>query len=454
MKHRIINPDIREELVKTLQLALPIALAQIAYITMGTVDTLMVGGLGAASIGGIGLGSSLFSIVLVLGVGLLSSMDTLISQAEGAKQEVRSRHLLYQGLWLALLASIPLSLCLVFLGNSLSAWGVTPEVRKIAQAYVNISVWSLPFSFIQLALQRYWQAKQKASIVTWVLILANLCNILGNLVFIFGRFGFPQMGALGTAVSTLLCRIFMAVFLWIYTEKEIGILRPSIREKFSIAPQITLLRELLRIGLPASVTIGLEVGVFSMASIFAARISAASAAAHQIVLSIVSVTFMIPLGIGAATSVRVGFKLGAQNSRGALHAGWVGILLATGIMTVSSICMLIFPRWVLGIFTHEPDVTHLGLGILFFAALFQIFDGTQVAAAGALRGLGKTKIPMIANFLGHYAIGLTLGLWLAFHQNWGLRGIWAGLGTGLCAVALSLTWYWNKKTRKKNAPAH
>ena len=212
-------------------------------------------------------------------------------------------------------------------------------------------------------------------------------------------------------------------------------------------PNPVLIKEMCVLGLPAAGQLGLEVGVFGIAAIISGHISTLAAAAHQIVISIASLTFMIPLGIGNASGVRVGYRLGAGDPSGARLAGWLGIGLSVVIMTFSCVLMLLFPEIILSSFTKENLVLSLSLNVLFMAALFQIFDGIQVCTTGTLRGLGDTRVSMIANLVGHYCVGLPLGLFLAFKLNQGLPGLWTGLATGLFVVAVWLTWVWNQKTK-------
>jgi MATE family multidrug resistance protein len=206
--------------------------------------------------------------------------------------------------------------------------------------------------------------------------------------------------------------------------------------------------QLLRLGFPAAMQMVLEVGVFALATTLAARLPAEALAAHQIVLNIASLTFMVPLGVGSATAVLVGQALGRGEQAGAVTTGWRGFQLGVGFMAISGLAFLLFPGPLLGCYTHDPGVIRIGRSILLLAAFFQLADGTQVVGTGALRGLGDTRAPMIANLCGHWFVGLPLGVWLCFGLRYGLAGLWVGLATGLIVVAAALLWRWWASTRK------
>jgi MATE family multidrug resistance protein len=204
---------------------------------------------------------------------------------------------------------------------------------------------------------------------------------------------------------------------------------------------------IVRLGLPAAGQILLEVGVFAAASALAARIAPAAAAAHQIVLNIAGFIFMIPYGIGSAAAVRVGQAIGRVDAAGARRAGWVALGLATAIMTGSALMFATVPRALVSIFTVDPDVLQVGAAVLLIAAVFQLFDGVQTVATGALRGLGETRIPMLSNLAGHWLIGLPLGYTLCFHRGWGVEGLWVGLALGLTLIGTVLLVVWHRRSR-------
>lgn len=423
-----------------IKLALPIVIAQLGHIFMNVVDTFMVGPLGPDSIAGVGIGASIFSSIMVIGFGLTTSLDTVISQSAGAGQTEKTRIYLHQGIWLSLIASIPLCFLIAIACHFLEAFKIAPGPAQIAKDFLSISNASLPLFLLSATLSRYWQALQKPAVVTWVMLIANLLNALGDWILVYGKWGFPALGGKGVALATFCSRLFIVGVLFTYTARRVQL--------EWIRPKKEYLQRLFKIGIPASVQIGLEVAIFSIASVSSGRLGAMQAAAHQIVLSIASFTFMIPLGIGSAAAVRVGFHLGKGSGNHARASGWEAIGLSIAVMATSAVIMLLFPKPLLGIFTQDLALIHIAQQLLLLAGLFQIFDGIQVCVTGALRGLGETLAPMWANFICHYGVTLGLIFILGFKFGYGITGIWVALASGLCLVACILLWMWDRETRK------
>ncbi|HTL12123.1 MAG TPA: MATE family efflux transporter, partial [Bdellovibrionota bacterium] len=262
------------------------------------------------------------------------------------------------------------------------------------------------------------------------------------------HWGAPMMGAEGAAWSTLFARVLMFVALAVVTWIREPAFKKALRDLGPKAARIEpkLLLELLGLGLPAGLHFLFEVGAFSLASTLAARLGKEAMGAHHAVLQIASFTFMFPLGVSVAASVRVGNAVGAGHVERAKRLGWTGIALGAGIMAVSAVVLLAAGHTIVGWFSPDEAVRTLGSKVLLVAAFFQIFDGIQVAGAGALRGWGDTRTPMVANALGHYPIGLALALYLCFTRHMGIFGLWIGLATGLAAVAFMCTWKWARAT--------
>jgi MATE family multidrug resistance protein len=282
--------------------------------------------------------------------------------------------------------------------------------------------------------------------VTITFVAANLVNWGGNWVLINGKLGLPAMGVRGSALSTVIARIMMATalffFAWRY-ESQRG--HPLFRHW--AGPHFQQIRQLALLGLPAAMQIVLEVGAFGAATVMAGKISPDALAAHQIALNYAAIAFMVPLGISAAAAVAVGHAVGAGDPVRARQDGWMAMGLGAGFMVFSAASFVLFPETLIALYTRDPAVVGVGVPLLALAAAFAVFDGVQTVATGALRGLGLTRAPMIANLLGYWAFGLPLGILLCFQMKWGVAGIWTGLTAALIVIAGALFWYWRGQSR-------
>jgi MATE family multidrug resistance protein len=283
--------------------------------------------------------------------------------------------------------------------------------------------------------------------VTFTLVSANLINWGGNWALIYGHLGLPAMGLKGSAVSTCLARIYMAAVLIFFAwqhERRRG--HPLFAHW--PRPHWQQLRALIALGTPAAGQIVLEVGAFGVATLMAGRLTADALAAHQIVLNCASTTFMVPLGMSAAAAVAVGHAIGAGDLPRARRAGWLALASGAGFMALAACAFLLLPRPLLHIYTQDEIVVSVGTRLLMLAAAFQIFDGIQTVATGALRGAGETRQPMFVNLGGYWFFGLPLGYALCFHARRGVFGIWIGLTISLIVIALYLLWQWARKSHR------
>ncbi len=443
---------IASELRPTLALAGPVVMAELGTVAMGVVDTMIVGRLGAEAVGAVGLGSVAFFTVAVFGMGLLLGLDTLVAQSFGAGDIDDCHKSLFQGIYIAI-AMTPL-LMLVALGATprLADLGVNPAVLRDTMPYLRATAWSLFPLLIYTAFRRYLQAMGRVQPVMFALISANLVNVAGNWVLVFGHLGAPAMGVEGSGWATTVSRLYMALVvigytLWHDRRFSTGLLHASWR------PAPARLRRLLALGLPAASHVTLEVGVFAAATALAARFDAASLAAHQILVNVSSVTFMIPLGLASAGAVRVGQALGRRDPEGAARAGSTTLAMAVAFMTTMGVVFVLIPRSILHAFSDDPRVIAAGVPLLFTAAAFQLFDGVQGVTTGNLRGTGNTHTPMITNLLAHWGLGLPVGSALAFTFGYGVLGLWIGLSLGLVAAGLVLLRAWILKTRSLSLQA-
>lgn len=434
--------DLRGEFKPMLAIAVPVVLAEVGWVTMGIVDTLMVGRLGAEAIGAVGIGSSVFMGVCVFAMGLLLGLDTLVSQNFGAGNLDRCHRWLVHGVALSLVLTLPFGGLLYLLTAWLDHWGIDPVVLSLTHAYFEVVTWSLLPLLLYASFRRYLQATGSVRPVMIALVLANVVNAIVNWVLIFGKLGAPAMGVVGAAWATVFSRVFMAGWLlWAIVDRERG-RTPGLFET-SLRVDPVWMRRLCALGFPAAMQITLEVGVFATATALAGRLAPSALAAHQIASNIAALTFMVPYGISSAGAVRVGHALGRGDPTGAARAGWTALLLGAAFMTGAAGAFVTLGRPLIAAFTSDAAVLAAGVSLLAIAAVFQLFDGLQGVATGVLRGLGDTRTPMLWNLAGHWFIGLPLGYTLCFWVGLGIAGLWWGLSLGLiiCGIALLVVWY-------------
>jgi MATE family multidrug resistance protein len=442
---RLSNPEWRLELRAMVVLAVPVVLSELGWMAQGVVDTIMVGRLGPAAIGAVALGNAVCYTPSLFGIGLLLGLDTLVAQAYGRKDYDGCHRWLAQGLYLAAIVT-PVVMVSVWLASfGYARFGISPEVAGPAASYLRVLNWGTLPLLIYGGTRRYLQGVGQVRVVTVTFVGANLLNWLGNWVLIYGKLGMPAMGVDGSALSTVIARLFMALalvgFAWRYERK-----RGHPLFKHWAGPSLEKLRHLVRLGAPAAGQIVLEVGAWNGATLAAGWLTPVALATHQIALNYAALTYMVPLGVSAAAAVSVGHAVGAGDAAKARRAGWLALSLGTGFMLMAALVFLVAPGPLIALFTTDPQVMAVGPGLLGLAALFQIFDGIQTVSTGSLRGLGETRSPMVANLVGYWAFGLPLGLTLCFVFKWGIYGLWIGLTVALIVIASTLLWRWKRDT--------
>ena len=433
---------IRDELRELFKLAIPIAAAQAGIALMGVVDTAVVGRLGAAALGAVGLANGLYFAVGVVGIGIVMGLDPLVAQSFGALDRPRARALLWQGAWLALFVSLALAIPLAFAPRLVDAAGIEPEVARGAKAFL---WWRLPGLFpllLFVAVRSYLQAAGVTRPLIISTVVANLANFLLDLLLVFGGGQLPAwtgplrlippLGPAGSGAATSLCSVLQALMLIAATRP----LREAARPRRS--PKLRDLRAAVRVGLPVGLQMGAEVSVFALVGVLAGRLGQMSIAAHQIAISLASFTFCAALGVGNAGSVRVGWAIGARDTTAARRSGLVAFATGAAIMTLSALSFWLLPRQIASLLTDRADVLAASAPLLAVAAVFQISDGVQAVGAGVLRGAGDTRFAFLANLVGHYLIGLPIAVALGLVFGRGVIGLWWGLCAGLTAVAAGL----------------
>src|SRR5215813_13869764 len=378
---------LREELRPTIRLAVPLVLAELGWMTMAIVDTMMVGRLpnSAVAIGAVALGSNIFITIALFGEGLLLGLDTLVSQAFGAGKREDCHRSLVNSIYLSIALTPPLLVPVWLLGYFYRGVGANAAVAELALPYTKALGFGLLPLLLYFALRRCLQAMNIVRPVAFALISANVINALGNYLLIYGKWGFPNMGAVGSGWSTAIARIYLAAvlvayLLWYDRKHRTELLKTPIDIDF---PRI---KRLIMLGFPAAMQFTLESGVFALVTALIARLGPVPLATHQIALNTVAFTYMVPLGISSAAAVRVGQAIGRKDARGAAAAGDTAIFLGAVFMTLAGIVLLVFPGWIARMYTPDETVIRATGMLLAAGAAFQLFDGIQTAATGALRG--------------------------------------------------------------------
>lgn len=419
-----------------LRLSGPVVVAQVGLLGMGLVDTMMVGALGdPAALAAVALADACFFTVIVVALGLIQALDPLISQAHGAGNAEQCAAAWRAGLRLALYTTLPITLLMWATVPVLRATSeLDPAVLHLTGAYLAARVLGV-LPWLLYSADRSLLNGLGNTVPTMVVTLAaNVVNAVLDYALIFGAWGAPALGVIGAGLATAACSWFMylALALWLRRHPVYAAYRASGPIPAGLLPLV------LRLGLPLGFTHALEVGAFAAASVLIGHISVVALAGHQVAIKMASTTFMVAVAFGVATSVRVGQRTGAGDPRGAARSGWTGLALGAAWMACAGVGFLLFRQQIVAVFTTDPGVIAAGASLLVVAAAFQVVDGTQAVASGALRGLGDTQFPMWANLGAYWVIALPLGAVLGFPLGFGAEGVWWALAVGLMVAAIVL----------------
>lgn len=437
-KKPIAEHPLWQELWLLLPLAGPIIASQLGQIGMMMADTLMVGPLGAEALAAVGLGGAIHMFFLVLCSGVVISVSPLVSQAFGAGDTERCRRVLAQGLLLTIVASIPVA-ATAFAGHSIAlALGQPAAVAALSGEYMWAIAWGCLPQLAFMAVRQYLEGLNQVRAPMLITFGGLAINVVANFLLIYGVPGWiPAMGAVGTGWATSIVRWAMCAAALAYLWRRLS---PRPLRLADLRPDRLILGELVRLGIPIGIQTGLELGLFSFAAVMMGWIGSHALAAHQVTINIASTTFMVALGMGLAGSIRVGQHVGARAIERIRHATVATYLLAIGFMGLCALLFVSVPESLVRLYTPDETVIALGAQLLLMAALFQVFDGAQVAGISILRGAGDTRGPMILGAVGYWLVGVPTGYYLAFHTSMGAVGIWAGLCFGLAVVSMLLGW--------------
>ncbi|HKC03706.1 MAG TPA: MATE family efflux transporter [Sphingomicrobium sp.] len=452
-----ISPEIERgawwsELRATLMLAWPLVLANLTQQLIQATDILLMGRLGATQLAAATLALNLtFTFnLLLLGILVASSpmMATALGRRSNAVRDVRRTF--RAGLWLLILAMPPYWLLLWHVGDVMRAFGQSPELASQGQTFLRAYMWcAAPWLLFQL-LRNFVAALERPRIVLWLSLGGIALNALLSWALIFGHFGLPALGLVGGGVGSTLTWLIMCGALIAVTSFDRQFGRFHLFGRWWRFDRERTLA-MARLGWPIGATMALEMGVFALAAYFMGWIGAPAVAGHAVALQIAALTFMIPLGLGQAATVRVGLAHGRGDRRAITRAGWTAWVLGVGFMGLMAIGMLVSPRTLVTLFLVDAPANAmaivLAVSFLKVAAAFQLVDGAQVIGAGMLRGLHDTRWPLIFALVGYWVVGLGIGAWLAFAADWQGVGIWVGLASGLAAVAVLMLARWILRDR-------
>jgi len=427
-------------------LAWPILVGQLANIGMAVVDVAMAGHASAQDLAGISLGVSIWNMVIITLMGLMMSVSPMVAHHVGGKEFDQVPHVVRQGLWKALGVGLT-AMVLANLGALVfEQMALDPRVRDLAIHFVLITSFALPAFACYRVLYGYSTSVNQTKPLMVIALLALLLNIFINWLLVFGNWGFPKLGGLGCAWSTLICVWFnfFALLWWMHRS-------PAYRATWPFAhwepPHWPKLGSLMRLGLPIGVTYFAETSAFSLIALLVARFGSNEVAAHQIALNFTSLVFMVPLSLGIALLTRVGQSLGAGDPVAARFRAWVGVGLAWGVAVVSALAMALFNTQIASAYTNDVGVASLAAQLLFLAAIFQLSDATQVVTSSAIRGYKVARVPMLIHLTAFWVVSLPLGYCLGVAPDWmhwrpeqpmGAQGFWIALIVGLTVAALGL----------------
>lgn len=444
MNRSLLKSDILSEVKACLHLAIPLAAAQLAQAATNFFDTLMMGWLGTQTLAAGALGAISFSTFLLITTGIISVVGALAAVAFGSGKIDRVSRLACQGLWLSTALSIPVMILLWYSGPILMLMGQEPSNVILAQTYLRAIVWGFPAAMGFAVLKNVVSALNQPNSVTIITVSGVSLNVVGNYILMFGKFGFPALGlaGIGWASTISFWVTFVAAISFIFINQKLRSYQ-IFRSLFKF--DLKLFRELVRTGWPIGILFTVETGLFAITTLLMGYLGTVTLAAHQIALQTAAITFMVPVGISYATTIRVGQMVGRNDAEGARLSGYVGIGIGVCFMTCTALLFWTIPDRIVAMYidTNNPEnlsVVKTAISLLGVAAMFQIFDGMQVIAAGALRGLKDTKVPMLIGFFSYWCVGLFSGYLLGIQLDWGGVGLWLGLVFGLAVTSVTLTW--------------
>ena len=431
----------------TFLLAYPVVISQLGHIMVGVVDTAMVGQIGTIEQAAVALSNSLYTLVLVFGLGVSYGITPLVAAADSSKNHSENAALLKHSIIINTVLGILLFALLIAISPVLNLFNQKQEVVDLAIPFLNVMMLGMIPLCIFSGFKQFTEGLSFTRIAMLITIGANLLNVLLNYLMIFGHWGFPEMGLMGSCWASFISRVIMAfaMFYYVYYNKHFKIYWQGFTFR-NVSKELT--RKILGIGIPSGLQWVFEVGAFAFAVVMIGWISPDAQAAHQIALSIAASTYMMASGLSAAASVRVGNQLGLKSREGVRTAGFSAFVMVLAFMSLMAILFILFQHFLPTLFSKESNVISIATSLIVIAAFFQISDGIQVVGLGALRGVKDVKIPTIITLIAYWAIGLPMSYVFGFQMDLGVEGIWYGLSLGLTIAAVFLLWRFNYVSKR------
>ncbi len=424
------------EIRRTLHLAAPVMIGQLAVFSMNFVDTVMSGRLPNkdVALAALGIGGAVWSAMLMFTLGTLMAVQPSVAQLDGAGRQADAGAYTRQIFWVAATLSVPFWAICYFSEPLLAGFGIDQSIVPTAAGYLRALSWGAP-AICMIFLLRFFSEGSGYTRPTMIYgLLGALLNVPLNYVLMFGKFGFPAMGTVGCGIASAIVIWLSLLMLVVYLSTHRHFKPFALFSRLD-APDWKQISDHLRVGLPIAVSIFVEGSLFVGAALLIGRLGPVPAASHIIAINFSALAFMIPVGLSSAISIRVGNAIGRKEPEAARYAGLIGIVVVLGFQTVSASVMLLFPELIVSIYTDDDMVAPLAVSLLFYAAIFQYSDGIQICAAGALRGYKDTRVPMIYTIISFWMVGMTLGYYLTFTVGMGPAGMWIGMIAGLSVAA-------------------
>ena len=441
------------ELLTTLTLAAPIMAGHVGQMLMGLVDTLMIGRVGVADLAASALANNLFHIILVFGLGLLTSISVLAANAHGAGEAQEVGRTLRRGLHLGVLTGTVLGLLFLLAFPLLNHLGQEPEVVEKARPYLLFLLASLPFAFAQMAFKNFSEALASPWPAFWTSLIAIGANVFLNWVFIFGNLGAPAMGLTGAGLATFIARVLSLVLLFAWLA-AVPRFRSYFPRRWAALSRWSELWLLIRLGFPIALQILCEVLIFSVTAIVIGVLGMEALAAHQIAITCAATTFMMPLGLAMALTIRVSHVIGENHPARLIPICRSALLFTVGQALVFALGYILFRYHLAALFISDPAVARLAAQLLFLAGCFQVVDGLQAVAMGALRGLKDVRVPTVMTVFAYWVVAFPLGLYLGFATPLGVHGFWIAFCLGLLLIAVGLVARVIRQVRRAQHTGH
>lgn len=434
------------DIIETFKLSLPIIFGRLGAVLMGVLDSIMIGRLGYEELAAVGIANSVFILVGILPIGFLIVGSPMISAAYSKNNKEECVQIMKGCIQFAILLSIFFMILMLVFAYNFHWFNQTAEVNALAVPFLYLIIGSTLPLMVFIAIEQFSDGLENTRVSMFFNVTALFVNAFINWLFIYGSWGFPQLGVLGAGIGTLTARIYMCTGIWLVVTNMKAFKSFDLRFRlFKI--DVLIFRQLLKNGVPSGLQFFFEVSAFSLAAIMAGWLGTIQLAAHNVAISLASITYMLSTGFATGASIRVGAAYGMKDKVGLINAGKSAMILVIFLMSLSCVAFIIFNDFFVGMYTKEPDVINIASSLLIIAGLFQIADGIQVVAIRSLLGINDVNIPTMVSLGAYWIVGIPLGYLLCFNLGYGVYGIWFGLTSGICISAIVLSYRFFDKVK-------